>query len=150
MHNLVEDLSWVRGAHSLQFGGNIRYITNGSLSLQNSFPSAITNKAWLFSARPLRPAGATSAGDHAMAALLGLVDQGTAIYNYDKSGTALGVGAPVKRDFGAREYETYGQDSWRVKPNLTLTLGLRYSLYSPPYEKHGNQVAPACGLSEGD
>jgi len=148
VHNFVEDISWVRGSHTLQFGGNLRYITNGSVSLQNSFPSAITNKAWLLSARPLRPVGATSAADHAMAALLGLVDQGTAIYNYDKSGTALAVGAPVKRDFGAREYETYGQDSWRVKPNLTLTLGLRYSLYSPPYEKHGNQVAPAIRLGD--
>ncbi|MEP6911436.1 MAG: TonB-dependent receptor [bacterium] len=148
VHNFVEDLSWVRGAHTFQFGGNIRYITNSSLSVQNSFPSAITNKAWLLSARPLRPAGATSAGDHAMAALLGLVTQGTAIYNYNKDASSLAVGAPVKRDFAASEYETYGQDSWRVKPNLTVTLGLRYSLYSPPYEKNGNQVAPSIRLGD--
>ncbi|HEY8225320.1 MAG TPA: TonB-dependent receptor [Pyrinomonadaceae bacterium] len=148
VHNIVEDISWVRGAHNLQFGGNLRYITNGSVSLRNSFPSAVTNKAWLLTARPLRPAGATSAADHAMAALLGLVTQGTAIYQYDKSGTALPVGAPVTRDFAASEYETYGQDSWRIKPNLTLTFGLRYSLYSPPYEKHGNQVAPSIRLGD--
>src|SRR5207302_9872390 len=107
-----------------QFGGNLRYITNGSVSLQNSFPSAITNKAWLLSARPLRPVGATSAADHAMAALLGLVDQGTEIYNYDKSGTVLAQEAPVKSDFGARGYESYDQRSRRVKPKLTATLGL--------------------------
>ena len=148
VHNFVEDISWSRGNHNLQFGGNVRYITNGSVSLRNSFPSAVTNKAWLLSAKPLRPAGATSAGDHAMAALLGLVTQGTAIYQYDKSGTALTVGAPVKRDFAASEYETYGQDGWRIKPNLTLTFGLRYSLYSPPFEKHGNQVAPAIRLGD--
>src|SRR2546423_1829931 len=148
VHNFVDDVTWVGGNHTWQFGINERFIKNGSVSLQNSFPSAVTNKAWLFSARPLRPAGANSAGDHAMAALLGLVTQGTAIYNYDHTGKALLVGAPVKRDFAASEHEFYAQDSWRVKQNLTLTLGLRYSLYSPPYEKNGNQVRPSFSLGE--
>src|SRR5207237_10602150 len=93
-------------------------------------------------------AGGVSARHQRMAALLGLVDQGTAIYSYDKSGTALAVGVPVKRDFGAREYEVYGQDSSRIRPNLTITLGLRYSLYSPPFEKNGNQVAPSIRLGD--
>lgn len=148
VHNFVDDITWVRGNHTWQFGLNERFIDNGSVSLRNSFASAVTNKAWLFSARPLRPAGATSGGDHAMAALLGLVTQGTAIYNYDKSGASLAVGAPVKRDFAASEHEYYAQDQWRVKPNLTLTLGLRYSLYSPPYEKNGNQVRPSISLGQ--
>jgi Carboxypeptidase regulatory-like domain len=156
VHNFVDDVTWVKGNHTWSFGLNERFIKNGSVSLQNSFPSAVTNKAWLFSARPLRPVvnvngqnvTATSAGDHAMAALLGLVTQGTAVYNYDKTGASLGVGAPVVRDFAASEHEYYAQDSWRVKPNLTLTLGLRYSLYSPPYEKNGNQVRPSISLGD--
>jgi hypothetical protein len=148
VHNFVDDVTWVNGNQTWQFGINERFIKNGSVNLANSFPSAVTNKAWLFSARPLRPPGANSAGDHAMAALLGLVTQGTAIYNYDHTGKSLPVGAPVKRDFAASEHEFYGQNSWRVKPNLTLTLGLRYSLYSPPYEKNGNQVRPSFSLGD--
>jgi hypothetical protein len=35
-----------------------------------------------------------------------------------------------------------------VKPNLTLTAGLRYTLLQPPYESHGNQIAPDVSLNQ--
>ena len=28
VHNLVDDVSWTKGKHTLQFGGNLRIITN--------------------------------------------------------------------------------------------------------------------------
>ena len=51
---------------------------------------------------------------------------------------------------GANEVPRPKVDGWitRMKPNLTFTLGLRYSLYSPPYEKNGNQVAPNISLGD--
>ena len=48
----------------------------------------------------------------------------------------------MPRRYGTDEYEFYGQDSWKIGPNLTLTAGLRYSLFSPPWEVNGLQVAP--------
>ncbi len=50
-------------------------------------------------------------------------------------------GEPLRRRYGADEYEFYIQDSWRVSDTLTLTGGLRYSLFSPPWETNGQQVA---------
>jgi len=44
-------------------------------------------------------------------------------------------GTPVTRRFAENSYEMYAQDTWKVKSNLTLTLGLRYSLFHLP----GNQ-----------
>ncbi len=52
------------------------------------------------------------------------------------------------RLYAADEYEFYMQDSWRLRDNLTVTAGLRYSLYSPPYERNGVQVSPSVNLGE--
>ncbi len=42
------------------------------------------------------------------------------------------------KNFKQHEYDWYAQDTWKVRPNLTLNLGLRYQLNSVPYETSGN------------
>ena len=34
----------------------------------------------------------------------------------------------------------YGQDDWKITPRLTLNLGIRYDLYTNPYETGNNQA----------
>jgi hypothetical protein len=144
--NIVDDIAWIKGSHSMQYGTNMRWIRNERVNLATSFSSALVNKAWLQSNAPIRPPLLVDTNtDHAMAALLGLVTQVTARYNLGLDGgklTTLPEGTPIKRRYGADEYELYGQDSWRMKSNLTLTYGVRYGLYSPPWETNGLQVAP--------
>jgi hypothetical protein len=150
--NIVDDVAWIKGSHSMQFGTNMRWIRNERLNFTNSFSSALVNKAWLSSNAPLRPPLlADRAIEHATAALLGLVTQGTSRFNLARDGdnlTTLPEGAPIGRRYAANEYEWYAQDSWRIKPNLTITAGLRYSLYSPPWETNGLQVSPDTSLTD--
>ena len=40
------------------------------------------------------------------------------------------------------------QDSYRLKPNLTINYGLRYSLFSPPWETNGTEVTPTVSLGK--
>ena len=152
VHNFIDDVNWAKNSHTFGFGANLRFIRNDKFDFGNSFPSATANASWLLgTGRDLRPpdiaSGAVAFSD-AMIALLGILPQGTARYNYDKSGHVLPVGAPVKRRYGADEYEWYVQDSWRVRRNFTLTMGVRYSLFSPPWETNGLQVAPNISLGE--
>src|SRR4029077_19017003 len=37
-------------------------------------------------------------------------------------------------------YNLYASDSWRIKPTLTLTYGLGWTLEMPPNEKNGKQI----------
>jgi len=73
-----------------------------------------------------------------------MVSNIVANYNYDRKGNLIPAATPVKFDYGLDWYEFYGQDSWRLKPNLTLTYGLRWSLFPPPWELNGLQSTPLC------
>jgi hypothetical protein len=64
------------------------------------------------------------------------------------SATLLPTGSMIARNFKANEFEWYVQDSWRVKPNLTVTIGLRHTLLQTPYEVNGQQVAPTINLHQ--
>ena len=80
--------------------------------------------------------------------MMGMVTELNATYNFDKTGQAIPLGQPLKRKYAANEFEFYLQDSWHAKKNLTFTYGLRYSLFSPPWETTGTQVAPTVSLGK--
>ena len=158
-HNFVDDLSWRKGNHTIQFGGNWRIINDIRSANDLSFLGAETNPSWLTGSgfantgQSLDPAAfgypAVANGqayDLAMATLAGIVSEGFSNYNRTKTGSVLPVGAPAKRHFKSNEVETYLQDAWRVKPNLTFTFGARYTLLQPPYETTGLQVAPTTSI----
>jgi hypothetical protein len=42
-------------------------------------------------------------------------------------------------DLRQQNIEFYGQDEWRIKNNLTLYYGLRYSFFGSPWDRHGLQ-----------
>jgi len=159
--NWVDDLTKIKGNHTLQFGLNLREIDNIRESNATSFFAAITNSYWLAGScisncgTSLDPAafgfnavenGFSSNYDFSVTALTGLVTQVTSNYNLTKALTPLAEGEPVPRHFRGREWEWYGQDSWRLKPNLTMTYGLRYTLLLAPYEINGQEVAPTFSL----
>ena len=60
----------------------------------------------------------------------------------------LPQGTPVKRNYALTQYDFYLQDSFRVKSNLTINLGLRYQLESPPTEINGLQVSSTMPLGQ--
>jgi hypothetical protein len=158
VHNLVDDISWTKGKHTLQFGGNIRLITDSRSSFENSFSSASMNAGWLGPGSGIANTGsafdppenrfpAVDEGfqqtyDDSLLTVAGIVTEGDAIYNYDRTGTPLALGSPVRRSYAIREYEMYGQDSWKITPNFTLNYGVRWTLLAPPYETSGTQVGP--------
>lgn len=145
VQTVSEDISLTRGAHSFQLGGVFRTIRNRRMNFGNSFHFA-KQAAWALPDRHLLdaslPAPPANIGVYreTMATALGIVNFIESNYNYDLSGNPLMSGDPTQRTFGMEELEIYFQDTWRVKPGLTLTAGLRWSLMPPVREVNGVQV----------
>jgi len=134
--SLSETLSWVHGTHTFKFGGDFRNI--GETGPNNFYSRRQVGLATAFNFGIQLVQGvpdATVQLQDAAAAYYGLVWSDVNAEFFNKSAVRQ---ATDNKDFRQHEYDWFGQDSWKVRPNLTLTLGLRYQLDGVPYEENAN------------
>jgi hypothetical protein len=155
VHNIIDNVTWTRGNHTIQGGVNWRLVGNNRFTNANSFNIASTNPYWIGSAIPDPaqangyPVGKGFSNSYliAYANLIGTVPELTNSYNYavnadGQSGSQLADAATIAHLYRANEFEWFLQDTWRPLPNLTLTFGLRHTILQTPYDTHGQQVSP--------
>ena len=153
VHNITQDFVWTRGAHEVKLGGVMRFISNQSDNYANTYNSASTNASWLrgtgsdVTPKYVPQKDSLTFAD-AMVALLGVVSQGTGNFHYDVAGNLFAQGQPVKRNFANQEYEWYIQDTWKLRRDLTLSIGLRHSLMPAVYEANGQQISSTIPLND--
>lgn len=161
--NITDDLTWTKGRHTIQGGLNMRITENDRLQF-NNLPSysfarntllglgADIDADVLAYLQPIYGSGIALSSatnvTNAFGALLGLVNQFGATYNYGRTGQAIPFGQPVTTAFAGKEFEEYVQDTFKWKRNLTVTYGLRHSIFGVPYELNGLQVVPQTSLSQ--
>ncbi|HXJ92779.1 MAG TPA: carboxypeptidase-like regulatory domain-containing protein [Terriglobia bacterium] len=152
----TDTVSWLKGNHFFQFGGEYRHwwdnhvrndnvtgslsqlvyqINKGSGLLMNStYRPPVCNDT-------LTTGCITSTGgwDSLYTETLGFV--GTASQLFARGGSDFSLtGAPYLEDHSiTNAYSLYVNDSYKVKPNLTLNLGLNWGVQMPPYELNGVQ-----------
>jgi hypothetical protein len=164
VQNFIDDVSWTKGRHTIQFGTNWRLIHNNRQSNAQNISEGYANLYWmspsfisnngtsldpaLNPSFPLVDPAFGSSYDFAAVQVTGLMSQVYTVSNQDKSGNALAPGSLVPRKFKNFEGELYLQDKWNMTPNLTLTYGVRYTLLQPPYETTGNQIAPTVDMHQ--
>jgi hypothetical protein len=165
VHSIVNTTSWMRGNHTIKSGINFRFIHNARNAFRGTFPHYRSLYQLLLGTgrefidatnrhiqqRSGNPALAVSPSwdgrlRQDLTNMLGIIADAFITFNADKSGQFLPIGKPVSREFTAREYDFFVEDSWKVTPSLTVTAGLRYSIYPSPFEANGNQVATTTSL----
>jgi Carboxypeptidase regulatory-like domain len=111
-YQILDDFSKVHGTHTIKFGGSFH------ISQIDIFDQGANNGSWGFFG--------TETGSDFADYLLG------AVSSYQQ-------GSQVPMYTTTRYYDLYGQDSWRVRTNLTFNYGLRWEVSTPWSEKH-NQI----------
>ena len=132
----TDSISWVHGSHTWKFGGDFRNIreTGPSNFFSRRQAGLQTNLNTGLSVIQGVPNVSTSLED-AADAYYGLVYQDLNAQFFNKGG----VRQPTdNKKFRQHEYDWFGQDTWKVRHNITLTLGLRYQLDGVPYEENAN------------
>ena len=160
--NITDDMTWNKGRHTITFGFNFHASENDNLSFGNE-PNYSYSKNTLLGlggdiatdvTNYLAPTyganialSSTTNVANAFGAMFGLLNQYGATYHYNSKGVAIPFGNPTVTAFEAHEYEGYFQDVFKFKRNITITAGIRYSLFGVPYEINGLQVVPQTNLN---
>jgi hypothetical protein len=106
-----DNLSWIKGNHTLKFGADIRrsrfdqtlfYNVSGNFTFDSSGNNSITPENF----------------DNYAGYLLGLVD-------------TYSQGSGQRENIRNTGVYLFAQDSWKIRPNLTLNYGLRWELDTP-------------------
>jgi hypothetical protein len=151
-HTFRDDLSWVKGNHLFQFGGQFQRNynfhqrdDNGSQVFNNTTYVIGGQITGLISNPNYIPVGlaASSASNFLQyyTEVLGIVSQPQTLYTRAGNNLAL---QPLGTDFFDQSIIKYGSayfsDTWHMRKDLTLVYGLGYQLETPPYEINGKQV----------
>lgn len=161
VNEISDDLVWVKGKHTIQTGATLLITRNNRLSEANSFNRFQANAgfcgngcseiadALLADGNPNNDPENPGSVTGASLALFGAVTQANATFLVDpQTGTFLPAGTPQTRNFAENGIEVYLQDSFQVRRNLTITVGLRYSYYTPIWETNGAQVRPTVDVND--
>ena len=133
-YSLADNFTWVRGAHTLKFGSEFRFVYEDGFNAFSSRDSLTFNAYNNFGAESI--ADVTDPTIQNMGwMLVGLADTELQSQYFNKTGIRT---ATDNRKFRQREYGFYAQDSWKFRSNLTLNFGLRYQFNGVPYEASGN------------
>lgn len=134
-----DSVSWSHGNHTFKFGGDFRDIgeqgPNSFFSRRQVSLNNMIGNWGIFVVQGVPHDNAHRALQEAAQAYYGVVDNDFQAQYFNKGGTREGTDNKL---FRQHEYDWYGQDTWKVRPNVTLNLGLRYQLDGVPYEQNAN------------
>ena len=154
VYQIGDSATWVKGRHAFKGGFEARFISTTQFDAFAAMPRALlfgegasaavnfNNVPGLVGAN----VGLAQAMAHERAGQIGLYYQ---TLNSPGPGHDYELGAPRFRHWRSPEYSAFFKDDWKIRPSLTLNLGLRYEWLSVPVEADGRGLDWVGGGADG-
>jgi len=149
-----DNASWSRGQHTINFGGLIQHVYTGTVESNGTVPT------YGLGFSPSDPnqlrendfscsmcSGDISANDlgtanSLLATLAGNVSSVSQQFNVTSRTSGYVPKALQVGDFTLNDYSLYAGDAWRLRRNLTVTVGVRWEYPGRYNEQHGLLLEP--------
>jgi hypothetical protein len=131
--DFTDNLTWIKGSHSIIFGGQYKIVntfdtTTGQVAPVVTFgvPDGDPALALFTTANfPGASAGQLAEAANLYATLTGRISAFASNVYLTEAGTYV-PNAAQSQKVEQRTYGVFAQDTWRIRPNLTLTYGMRW------------------------
>ena len=127
-YNITDNLLWVKGKHSLTFGGQgVRLEYNYIKVATNSGPMGFTfspTETGAFTGANGASGVSSTSGSAYASYMLGAVHSSSVTADYPETGSRF------------NDFSYWAQDDFRVNSRLTVNLGLRWDIFPPYREAH--------------
>lgn len=140
--NFSGSLTWITGPHTFKFGGMyslyrknenaLAGVNEGSFS---AFPAALAPGVTTTTEPYPLPGGGSIANGMTNAVKQNLARW--ANFLVGNVSTFTQASFDYTADLRQKTVEWYAQDEWKLRSNLTLSLGVRHSYFGSPYDKNG-------------
>ena len=149
-YDLIDNMTWVKGSHVFKFGTSSRFVrilnfNDGGIIPQFSVGFNTTTNPTPLSTGQF-PGGISATQFTTANSLLGLLTG--AVNSVSETFNVADRTTGFTRKFGSErflDYNTfalYAADTWRIRPNLSLNLGLRWEYIGPLTERNGLGLMP--------
>ncbi len=165
---LLDTFSWSRGKHNMMFGGDwtrvrfvqylaSRAVNTATLGINASDPAnglvgnstILANGTLSGAAKALLFSGTSDPGNarNLYASLVGRVTSYSGTISVDENSRVFKAGRPQFTRIIQHEFGFYGNDSWRIHPQLTVNYGLRWELQIAPMDPKNISFRPQGGVA---
>jgi hypothetical protein len=146
-----DNLTLIRGQHTFKVGGEYNFVKASQVFAfrqfgQFSFSGLGTDAASVIQVLRILSAGGNSTTANANGNVTGTIVDPTNRFDDNRVRYARNIGNGLLT-LSSPQYAGYGQDSWRVRPNLTINYGLRYEAQIMPQPDTSNTTATNAVLS---
>jgi len=136
----TDNLTWIRGSHQFKAGVQWNHIVGDIV--QPAYSRGNFSFNGQYSDIPNQTTGLTGIADFLLAPAVSTISTSPGVTTYDNLGGPQSYNGSnyAGTNYSSTYIGVFTQDTWKVAPNLTLNLGIRWDYSSPYNETDGRQA----------